>query len=112
MLTRIVADGAGTMEMLVRVGRSKLNKIVLSNSAGTAGWLKVYNTDSTPVPGDGTPILTLWCGLATGSGPAMLDLRKENVALWQGLGVVITASAVDSDTTAPPVGVIVHLIYE
>ena len=103
---KVYLSAATTNSNLVRAGRTKLNQLAVTNSAGAAYYLKLYDKATAPTCGTDTPVATL--GIAAGG--AVIG-SVPSLGFQNGLGFCITGAIANNDTTAAATGVAVTFGY-
>lgn len=112
-LTRVIS-AASTNATLIKAGRTKLRKAIVSNGTTTMHHVRLYDKATAPTVGTDASVMSLATGGATGGGPYVFNF-EPGVDFFNGLALSITSganSAADSDATvAAANAVVVHLIY-
>ena len=114
---------ASTNATLVRSVPTALQGMVAVNTGTAAAYLKLYDTAAAPVPGAGTPVMTVPLPV---NQPVRLDTSVAfltpvlvytarsrgggEAPLLYGLGFTVTGAVGDADTTAAPAGGVVNLL--
>ncbi len=70
---------------------------MVSNTAGSSRYVKLYNKASAPTVGTDVPVLTI--KVAT-DDVVSINVGSQGLRFTTGIALAITANAVDTDTTA------------
>lgn len=86
---------------LIRSQASTLRSLVMSNYTAGARHVKIFDTGTTPVAGEGTPVLVV--SLAA-SGTIAFPLPAEGLSFANGIGMTMTLGPANNDTTSTATG--------
>lgn len=104
-----VAWPANVTGVNIRTFTLNLYDYVISNTAATARYVKLYNKSSAPVTGTDVPVMRIY--VAAGSTISLAS--TVGISFGNGLGVAVTTGVADADTTAPAANdVLIHLAYK
>ncbi len=92
-----INSAATTNATSIKASAGSVYGLVVSNTAGSSRYVKLYNKASAPTVGTDVPVLTI--KVAT-DDVVSINVGSQGLRFTTGIALAITANAVDTDTTA------------
>ena len=99
---------ASTNATLVRPGSQLLKSLIVTNSTLTQGFLKLYDTTTTPVcNGSAVPVLKITVPIESAAGEVQLSW-SDGLQFFNGIGFCLTGAIADNDNTNSVTGITIN----